>query len=129
MLSLFFQVPFNMKFSCWYIFISFLWLPWNCRERSSHQRCSVKKLFLVFFNKAYSLLKKSHWHWCFFVNFAKFLRTPFLQNTSGRLLLQGRSTILRSIRPGLLYEKPVLERKGNTCGQESTSFNSQIVIY
>ena len=29
---------------------------------------------------------KRLWHWCFPVNFAKFLRTP-LQNTSGRLLL------------------------------------------
>ena len=34
-----------------------------------------------------SLLKKSLWHRCFSVNFAKFLRTPFSQNTSGRLLL------------------------------------------
>ena len=25
--------------------------------------------------------------WCFLVNFAKFARTPFLQNSSGRLLL------------------------------------------
>ena len=33
------------------------------------------------------LLKKKLWHRCFPVNFAKFLRTPFLQNTSGRLLL------------------------------------------
>ena len=29
----------------------------------------------------------SLWHRCFPVNFAKFLRTPVLQNTSGRLLL------------------------------------------
>ena len=27
------------------------------------------------------------WHRCFTVNFAKFIRTPFLLNTSGRLLL------------------------------------------
>ena len=27
-------------------------------------------------------------HWCFPVNFVKFLRMPFLQNTSGRLLLK-----------------------------------------
>ena len=27
------------------------------------------------------------WHSCFPVNFEKFLRTPFLQNTSRRLLL------------------------------------------
>ena len=34
-----------------------------------------------------TLLKKRLWHRCFPVNFAKFLRTPFLQNTSRRLLL------------------------------------------
>ena len=33
------------------------------------------------------LSKKRSWHWCFPVNFAKFVRTPFLRNTSGRLLL------------------------------------------
>ena len=33
-----------------------------------------------------TLLKKRLWHKCFLVNFVKFLRTPFLQNTSGRLL-------------------------------------------
>ena len=32
-------------------------------------------------------LKKRLWHRCFLVNFVKFLRTHFLQNTSGRLLL------------------------------------------
>ena len=45
-----------------------------------------------FFNKVASLtpatlLKKRLWHRCFPVNFGKFLRTPFLQNTPGRLLL------------------------------------------
>ena len=44
-----------------------------------------------FFNKVTGLrlatvLKKRPWHRCFPVNFAIFLRTPFLQNTSGRLL-------------------------------------------
>ena len=34
-----------------------------------------------------TLFKKRLWHRCFPLNFAKFLRTPFLQNTSGRLLL------------------------------------------
>ena len=33
-------------------------------------------------------IKKRLWHSCFPVNFAKFLRTPFLQNTSWRLPLQ-----------------------------------------
>ena len=33
-----------------------------------------------------TLLKMRHWHRCFPVNFVKFLKTPFFQNTSGRLL-------------------------------------------
>ena len=35
-----------------------------------------------------TLLKKRLWHGCFLVNFAKFLRTYFLCNTSGPLLLK-----------------------------------------
>ena len=35
-----------------------------------------------------TLLKKRLWHRCFPVNSAKFLRTPFLQNTSGRVRLK-----------------------------------------
>ena len=42
-----------------------------------------------------TLLKKRLWHRCFPVNFAKFLRTPFLQNTSGRLLLNKLVTVER----------------------------------
>ena len=37
---------------------------------------------------ACNFLKKRLWHRYFPVNFAKFLRTPFLQDTSGRLLLK-----------------------------------------
>ena len=41
-----------------------------------------------------ALLKKRPWYrYCFPVNFAKFLRTPFLQNTSGRLLLVFAKTV------------------------------------
>ena len=65
-------------------------------------RCSLKKCVLrnfanftgkhlcqsLFLNKVVGLrsailLKKRIWHRCFPVNFAKFLRTPFLKNTSG----------------------------------------------
>ena len=48
--------------------------------KSRHRMCSAKKVFST-------LLKRSLWHSCFPVNFAKFLRTASLQNTSGRLLL------------------------------------------
>ena len=46
----------------------------------------------LFFNKvaglrAATLLKNNIWHRCFPVNSAKFLRTPYLHNTFGQLLL------------------------------------------
>ena len=72
--------------------------------RSSHRRYSVRKGVLrnfakftkkhlcqsLFFNNVsgWGLFKKRLWHRCFAVNFAKYLRTPFLQKTTGRLLLQ-----------------------------------------
>ena len=76
------------------------------RNRSSHRRCSVRKALLgnfakfrgkhlclsLFFNKIAgrpaTLLKKRLRHRCFPVNFAKFLITLSLQNTSETLLLQ-----------------------------------------
>ena len=42
------------------------------------------------------LLKKRLWHKCFPLNFAKFLRTPFLQNTSERLLDLSQSYVTSS---------------------------------
>ena len=62
-------------------------------DRSSHQRCSIKKALLkssqnsqesscARVSEACNFIKKETLR-----NFAKFLRTPSLQNTSGRLLL------------------------------------------
>ena len=82
-------------------------------NRSSHQGCSMKNVLLrnftkftgkrlcqsLFFNKVAglrpaTLLKKRLWHSCFPVNFGKFLSTPFLQNTFGRLFLsEGHKSI------------------------------------
>ena len=88
---------------------------YTIKSRSSPWRCSVRKgvlrnlakftgkhlcesLYLnkvvgqsLYFNKVAglrppTLLKKRFWHRYFPVNFAKFLRKLFLQNTSGRLL-------------------------------------------
>ena len=53
--------------------------------RSSHQRCSIKEGILR--SQTCNFYKKRLWHRCFLVNFAKFSRAPFSQNTSGRLLL------------------------------------------
>ena len=70
--------------------------------RSSHQRCFLLKGVLwsfakftekhlcqsLFFNKVAGIRPDTLWHRCFPMNFAKFLRTPFLENTSWRLLLK-----------------------------------------
>ena len=50
--------------------------------RSSHQRCSIKKLFL-----ACNFIKKRLQHSCFLQKFSKFLRTPFFKNICECLLL------------------------------------------
>ena len=74
--------------------------PFRAHVRSSHWKCSIKiGVFKNFANShkntctRFFLKKKRFWHiktlWhrCFPVNFANFLRTPFLQNTVERLIL------------------------------------------
>ena len=75
------------------------------KVQKQYRRCYVRKCILrnfekftgkrlcqiLFYDKfahlkPVTLLKKRPWHRCFPVNFAKFVRMSFLQNTSGRLL-------------------------------------------
>ena len=49
-----------------------------------------------------TLLKKRLWHRCFSVIFEKFLQTPFLQNTSGRLLLNYKFYV-KGLQIGKIY--------------------------
>ena len=58
-----------------------LWPQWDIEAVA--QRYSVKKVF-----RPATLLKKRLWHRSFPVNFAKFLRTPFLTEHLRRLLLE-----------------------------------------
>ena len=60
----------------------FLEISWN-----SQQNTFARVSFLIKLQQASNFIEKRLWHRCFPVNFMKFLRTPFLQNTSGRLLL------------------------------------------
>ena len=62
-------------------------------NRNNYRRYSIKKLFIKFcefHSKQFrpgTLLKKRLWHTYFPLNFSKFLRPHFLQNTSGQLFL------------------------------------------
>ena len=64
-----------------------------------------------------TLLKSSLWHRCFPVNFATFLRIPFLQNTSGWLLLliQELASNFRNVKFYPKYKYSISERKERTC--------------
>ena len=66
-----------MKFVFTYIFLAW----WEIIFRSNSVRKAVLKRCSA------PLLKERLWHRCFPVNFAKFLKILFVQNTSGRLLL------------------------------------------
>ena len=72
----------------------------------------------LFFNKVVglrpaTLLKKRLWHRCFPVNFAKSLRTPFLQNMSGQLLLSKMSKRrqIELVSPGKTSQQKEQEEK------------------
>ena len=84
---------------------------------SSHRRCSVRKGVLrnfskftgkqlyqsLYFDKVAglepaTLIKWRLLHRCFPVNFTKFLRTPFLQNTCGRLLLHFNTLFINTFQ-------------------------------
>ena len=85
--------------------------------RSSHQRGSMKngvlRNFAKFIGKHLcqiqslrpaTLLKKKFWHRCFPVNFAKSLRTPFLQNSSGRLLLYKKRSFMTGFKQAFGFD-------------------------
>ena len=81
-------------------FMDIYFLRYDRLDLTQFFEISLTPLCLLFFSSISwswpaTLLKERHWHRCFPVNFAKFLRTPFLQNTYGRLLLYIRfSSIL-----------------------------------
>ena len=56
-------------------------------QNSQENTCARVSFLIKLQTRPATLLKKRLWHRCFPVNFVKFLRTPFLQNTTGRLLL------------------------------------------
>ena len=63
--------------------------------RSSHKMCL----------RPATLLKKRPWRKCFPVNFTKFLKTPFSQKTSGRLLRIVAFNILSNVHDGDFLRK------------------------
>ena len=100
------RIPFSGISGTAFHFFKIKLQPIYAISRNSHQRCSMRKGLLrnfakftgkhlrqsLFLNKVAglrpaTLLNKKLWHRCLPVNFAKFLRKPFSQNTFGRLLL------------------------------------------
>ena len=123
-------------------------------KRASHRSCSVRKGVLrsftkftgkhlcqsLFFNKVDSVLVKFYIKngtlaQAFSCEFAKFLRTPFLKNTSGRLPLYVKENtcssqpIYRSSRPEVFCKKGVLRNFAKFKGKhlrQSPFFNIKL---
>ena len=79
-----------MKLSLMYISLHLIWFH---EIHVKYVKRKPKRLREKEFKRSLSpatLLKKRLWRRCLPVNFAKLLKTSFLQNTSGRLLLQDR---------------------------------------
>ena len=93
------------------------------------KRCSEK------FHKIHRslfLVKKRLWHRFFPVNFARFLRTPFLQNTSGRLLLERISSEVyleptRTTTMELFWEKINYFRKKDPSQMSDWVLNTPVI--
>ena len=127
-LSKYRQIPWTHDSSFWkvtlYFSLQLVNLPlitvWNYhmvnvkRRGSTPKRktgifyCSLLSLAIRnhFCHQPTTLLKKRLWHRCFFVNFVKFLRIPFLQNTSGPLLLVSLCLKNSNSRNKLFMKKP-----------------------
>ena len=60
---------------------------WEISQNSQENTCARVYFLIQLQALACNFIKKRLWHRCLPFNIAKFLRTPFLQNTSGRLLL------------------------------------------
>ena len=73
---------------------------WNYTKFTGKHFCQSLFLNKVAVLRPATLLKKRLWRGCFLVNFVTFLRTPFLQSTSGRLLLYD-FTIRSLFRPNV----------------------------
>ena len=93
-------IQFITAFLFWFMF--FFVCTFSMCSEAVTQRCSVKKVFLEISQnsqentcgpKPATLLKKKLWHRCFPVNFAKFLRTPFLTEYLRWLLLYVHITL------------------------------------
>ena len=103
--------------------------PRDYRFRSSHQRCSRRKGVLRNFAKftgnclrPAAFLKKRPLHRCFPVNFAKFLRTPFLQSTINELVtfsktLKFMQTIVYQINTGWLKTQIIVHMSTQVTGR------------
>ena len=122
---------------CFFADGSYGFLTGNQNSKAVAQRCSVKKVFLeisqnsqentcarvsllkkklwqmCFGLRPANLWKKRLWHRCFLVNFTKFPKTTFLQNTSGgcfwKLATKSKKILFRYIfKLNILYwsERP-----------------------
>ena len=90
-------------------------VPSRTPSRSSHRRYSVKKDIF----KNLNFIKKRPQHRCFWVKFAKLLKTPILKNISERLLLPflGFTELNRNVFPRLSWRHRSMYKNIINCSE------------
>ena len=127
-------IPIFFSLSCWEVWRKLEGIVCRC-SRSSRPKVFCKKGIVrnfgkftgkhlcqnVFLNKVAdlrpaTLLKERLWHRCFSVNFAKFLRTPFLtERLRWLLLVFYRIDVMKNSQKSVVVRVPVLQKKTPAC--------------
>ena len=79
--------------------------------QNSQENTYATVSFLITLQRPATVFKKRLWHRCFPVNFAKYLRTFFLQNSSGLLFLNVAKRRTNSGKILVLYSMEVRNQK------------------
>ena len=117
-----------MSFNCFfslYFLLKILFVYQHSNPEAATQRCSIKKVFLEILENSQentsvrvsfliklqtalaTLLKRRLWHRCFPVNFAKFLRAPFVTEHLWWLLLLISFNLLLVVSISMLILKKI----------------------
>ena len=100
----------------------------SCSQRFHKNHKKTPLLDSIFLKTA--SLKKRLRHKCFLANFAKFLRAPFLQNTSGRLLLKRSKDYMYKLLTGnLLVITKLREMHGNWINKPPKQYVNLMILF
>ena len=105
-------------------------------QNSQENTCARVSFLIKLQAYTATLLKKRLWHRCFSMKFAKFLRIPFLQNTSGWLLPEIKLSSQKKNHQGKYLNKSLkfyvtrhLISDNQILGKSASNIHSHIIFF